>query len=126
MFFKYSSLELNISIVNNQIKDIRSAVGKKSGVFIALIDLSDAFDTVDHDILLTFLKDIICIKGLPLNWFTPYITGCMQCIPIENVMLQLSHLMFQTGFCYGTTNILYLYTFNWYNQLRSHIGVMFD
>lgn len=35
---------------------------------LVLLDLSTAFDTVDHDILLTHLKQCIGIKGIALNW----------------------------------------------------------
>jgi hypothetical protein len=74
--------------------DILSALDKKSGVFLAMIDLSAAFDTVDHTILLSFLKDTIGINGSALDWFTSYLTSHTQCISIDNVMSELIELLF--------------------------------
>jgi len=74
--------------------DILSAIDKKSGVFLALIDLSAAFDTVDHEILLTFLEHTIGIKGSALNWFKSYLSGRKQRISIDNVMSHLAELLF--------------------------------
>ena len=39
--------------------DIVNAFDQKKGVFLVLPDLSAAFGTVDHDILLDFLRDHI-------------------------------------------------------------------
>jgi hypothetical protein len=74
--------------------DLRSAIDKKSGVFLALLDLSAAFDTIDHKILLTFLENTIGIRGSALNWFSSYLSGRTQCISIDNVMSHLIELLF--------------------------------
>ena len=42
---------------------------------LAAIDLSAAFDTVDHNILLTVLKNKFGISGTCLNWFKSYLTS---------------------------------------------------
>ena len=49
--------------------DIISAVDKGYGVCLIMLDLSAAFDAVDHTILLTFLKE-----GKTLDVFTSYIS----------------------------------------------------
>ena len=49
------------------------------GVFI---DLSKAFDTVDHSILIQKLE-LHGIKGLNLAWFKNYLTNRKQCIKID-------------------------------------------
>jgi len=45
---------------------------------LALLDLSTAFDTVDHDILLTRLKVSFGIRGAALDWFQSYLPNRVE------------------------------------------------
>jgi len=42
------------------------------------LDLSSAFDTMDHDILLQFLGRRFCVKGRTMNWFDCYLADRKQ------------------------------------------------
>ena len=45
-------------------------------VILVLLDLTAAFDTVDHEILITHLKQWVGIRGLALEWFRLYFFLC--------------------------------------------------
>ena len=74
--------------------DIISAVDKGYGVVLVLLDLSAAFDTVDHTILLTFLKEHVGVDGDALKLFESYLTGRTQCVSVEGVLSELSELLY--------------------------------
>ena len=57
-------------------------------VMLLLLDLSAAFDTVDHDILLTRLHSKYFISGIALEWFRSYPTNRSQFALIEGCRLQ--------------------------------------
>ena len=48
-----------------------------------MLDLSAAFDTIDHDRLLTRMEYELGISGLPLIWFRSYLSVRIQCVQIE-------------------------------------------
>ena len=55
--------------------DILVAIDKRQCVMLLLLVLSAAFDTVDHDILLTRLHSKYSISGIALEWFRSYLTN---------------------------------------------------
>jgi hypothetical protein len=64
--------------------DILSSVDKQGLVILVLLDLSAAFDTIDHDVLLTRLHSMLGISGAALEWFRSYLTERTQSILIDN------------------------------------------
>ena len=51
-----------------------------------MLDLSAAFDTLDHDILLSQLCNVYGITGDALDWFRSYLTGRIQRVVIEDAV----------------------------------------
>ncbi len=43
---------------------------------VIMFDLSAAFDTIDHEIMLTCLSDRFEIQGNALKWICSYLLGC--------------------------------------------------
>ena len=73
---EYAAMELTDKIL----KDIDD----KNISLAVFMDLSKAFDTLDHDILTKKLAHY-GIHGTALQWFTSYLTDRSQCVEIEGV-----------------------------------------
>ena len=65
------------------IDEVSTAFGNNNFVLGALIDLSKAFDTVDHNILLEKLS-MYGVKGNNLKWFHSYLSNRKQYIEFQN------------------------------------------
>uniref|UniRef100_A0A671US34 Reverse transcriptase domain-containing protein n=1 Tax=Sparus aurata TaxID=8175 RepID=A0A671US34_SPAAU len=55
--------------------DIALSVDAKCPVVLVLLDLTAAFDTVDHSVLLSRLNNYVGIHGTELKWFTSYLSS---------------------------------------------------
>ncbi|XP_072048707.1 uncharacterized protein [Amphiura filiformis] len=67
--------------------DVLNAVDRQEVVFMVLLDLSAAFDTVDHGLLLDRLKNDIGVSGTVLKWFDSYLSSRCSSVSIDNVFL---------------------------------------
>ena len=63
--------------------DITKAISLKKNVALILLDLSAAFDTIDHKILLTRLSSRFGITGSCLKWFESYLNKRTQSVTIN-------------------------------------------
>ena len=64
--------------------DILSVLDTGSPAILLMLDLSAAFNTIDHDILLSQLCNVYGITGNALDWFRSYLTGRIQHVVIED------------------------------------------
>ena len=53
---------------------------------LLLLDLSAAFDTIDHDFLLSRLTEWFGIDGVVLQWVRSYLTGRSQLVKVNGVL----------------------------------------
>ena len=58
--------------------DIIRTIDQKKKVILVFLDLSAAFDTIDHDKLINRLNDNYGFSGTVLRWCESYIRGCSQ------------------------------------------------
>ena len=58
--------------------DIRSAMDNRHITLLSLLDFSKAFQTIDHEILMTKLSFIYNFSQLALSWFKSYLTNRKQ------------------------------------------------
>jgi hypothetical protein len=63
--------------------DILRSIDNGKSVALILLDLSAAFDTVDHSILIDILKFKFGISGTVLKWFSSYLSDRLQSVQIR-------------------------------------------
>ncbi len=65
--------------------DILCALDNGKCVILIMLDLSAAFDTVDHKILLSRLSSRFGIHVKALSWLESYLTDRLECVNIDGV-----------------------------------------
>ena len=76
---KHSSTTCLVELLNV----IYKSLDEKKLIALASLDLSKAFDSIDHSLLLTKLKNIGLEEG-PLKWMESYLNERSQCTKFEN------------------------------------------
>ena len=88
---QYHNTETALTKISNDL--LLSADSKRVSVLV-LLDLSAAFDTIDHTILLKRLADCFGFRGKVLEWFKSYLTNRSQCVKVGNVFSSFKPLLF--------------------------------
>ena len=73
--------------------DIVTTVGKGNGSFLVLLDLSAAFDTIDHDNLFYILEKYVGIGGSALRLIRSYFSDRTQRVQIDGIMSDFASLL---------------------------------
>ncbi len=66
--------------------DIDLILDQGDAALLVTLDLSAAFDTIDHQILLSRLESVAGINGAALSWIKSYLTNRSQCVTVEGVL----------------------------------------
>ena len=88
---KSHSNETALTRVQN---DILRSLDEKRCVLLVLLDLSSAFDTVDHTLLLSRLSSCIGVSDTALAWFKSYLSGRYQAVQVNRSTSRKQHLRF--------------------------------
>ena len=77
----FHSTETTLLSIHN---DLILAMDRGEVTFLILLDLSAAFDIVDHSILIHRLQHWFGLHGTSLDWFSSYLTSRSQAVSIQN------------------------------------------
>ncbi|XP_072025193.1 uncharacterized protein [Amphiura filiformis] len=72
--------------------DILNAVDRREVVFLVMLDLSAAFDTIDHVLLLQHLESNFGISGKALQWMRSYLESRVYQVQIDGVYSHMHKL----------------------------------
>uniref|UniRef100_M3XGK1 Reverse transcriptase domain-containing protein n=1 Tax=Latimeria chalumnae TaxID=7897 RepID=M3XGK1_LATCH len=64
------------------VSDLLTSVDRGLAAFLVQLDLSSAFDTIDHSILLYRLEHLLGISGSVLSWFCSFLEGRSQVVQL--------------------------------------------
>ena len=94
------SMETALLAIKNE---VHLSLARDEPTALVLLDLSAAFNTIDHNILLGYLKSWFGLGGTVLKWFASYLNNHCQTISIGSTLSELSKLIFGVpqGFVLG-------------------------
>ena len=117
---RFHSTETALLKIHNDIVDNMDN-GKVTA--LTLLDLSAAFDTIDHSILLQRLHRYFGISGPALRWFKSFLSDRYQSINISGTLSSPQHLPFGVpqGSVLGPdkTDLIIIGTKHFHNEIKS-------
>ena len=109
--------------------DLCQAVDRSGGALLVLLDLSAAFDTLDHSLLQNRLHTVFGLNGKVLSWIHSYLVDRFQSIKINDAvssitgyLLGFPKVLFWDLFCSTCTPLLWLTLFK--NTISSFICML--
>ena len=73
--------------------DITTTIGKGNGKMLVLLDLSAAFDTIDHVILFDILVNYVGLRGKALDLIKSYFLDRTQRVQIDGVLCEFAKIV---------------------------------
>ena len=80
-----------VNAITELVCHITNAIENNKNTLSVFLDLSKAFDTIDHKMLLHKLE-CYGVRGLALNWFQSYLTDRKQYVLYNNVQSQTLYI----------------------------------
>ncbi len=102
---KHSTESALLKVTN----DILLSIDSGKSVALMMLDLTAAFDTLDHAILIKRLRDYVGIKGVALKWFSSYLQDRKCLVKIGNLVICVYHLGGSSGINSWSDFILIIY-----------------
>ena len=102
--------------------DILMSMNNQHVTLLVLLDLSAAFDTVDHAILLECLRNDLGVSGTVLSWFSSYLTNRTQTVLIDDAYSDKFDVKFGVpqGSCLGPL-LFTVYTSELFRIIENHL-----
>ena len=106
--------------------DIHLSLSRGEATALVLLDLSAAFDTIDHSTLLSCFHEWFVVGGSAHKCFSSYLTECYQAVKIGYTSSDLPKLLFGVPQGYVLGPLLFsLYTSPLSIMISKHKGVNF-
>ena len=114
------STEIALLKVHNM--DVLLSMDKQRVTLLVLLDLSAAFDTVKHQVLLKRLESSLRISGTVLSWFKSYLDGRSQRICVGGCCSKKFGLPYGVphGSCLGTI-LFTIYASKLFEIVKAHL-----
>ena len=102
--------------------DILLNMNKQNVTLLVLLDLCAAFDTVDHNVLLSRLHSKFGISGTALEWFRSYLNGRSQRVIVQGNLSRSLNLDFEVpqGSCLGPL-LFTIYASKLFDVIKVHL-----